>query len=197
MIEVLLVVLSYLSGSISSAIVVASMFSLPDPRQYGSQNPGATNMLRLGGKKYALYTLLGDLLKGLIPVLIAHYFTQSPLVMALVMLAAFLGHLFPIFFGFKGGKGVATGLGVMLGYAWWLGLAAVGIWLAMAAISRYSSLSALTAFVLTPLVYVLVVGMDWIFAVLVVISVMVVITHRGNIQRLLQGEEKKIGSKKA
>ncbi|HIE55576.1 MAG TPA: glycerol-3-phosphate 1-O-acyltransferase PlsY, partial [Chromatiaceae bacterium] len=132
MLPYLLVIASYLLGSIASAILVARIMGLPDPRTQGSRNPGATNMLRTGGKKAAAITLLGDTLKGLLPMLAAHALDVSPLVLALTGLAAFLGHLYPLFFGFQGGKGVATALGVQFGLHWLIGLSVALIWFAVA-----------------------------------------------------------------
>ena len=187
---------SYLIGSLSSAIIVCKIMALPDPRGEGSGNPGATNVLRFGGKKAAAITLFGDMVKGLIPVLVAKYFDVSVLTLALVGLAAFLGHLYPVFFQFKGGKGVATMLGVLFGFSWWIGLATAGTWLFMAKIVKISSLSALVATALAP-VYV------WYWfneqAVIIVTIIMTVILfwrHRSNIQNLVKGTEDSIGTDK-
>jgi glycerol-3-phosphate acyltransferase PlsY len=189
----LLVVLGYLAGSISTAIIVCRIMGLPDPRSEGSRNPGATNVLRFGGKKAAAITLVGDFLKGLLPVFIGRWVGLDDTGLALTGLAAFLGHLYPVFFGFAGGKGVATAFGVILGLAWPLALVALGIWLFMAFVVRISSLSALTAAALTPFV-------GWWLGVapsyLGVISFMVVLLiwrHRSNIRKLLAGAEDKIG----
>ena len=192
MIDILLVAGGYLLGSISTAIIVCKLMGLPDPRTEGSRNPGATNVARLGGKKAAALTLIGDMLKGLIPVLIAHALHASPTVLAATALAAFLGHLYPVFFGFQGGKGVATALGVIYGLYWPVGLFTTGIWLAMAVVFRYSSLAALTAILLTPL------GFLWLKPDLPIIIAMLIMTvilywrHRSNISNLLNGEEGKI-----
>ena len=192
MIDILLVAGGYLLGSISTAIIVCKLMGLPDPRTEGSRNPGATNVARLGGKKAAALTLIGDMLKGLIPVLIAHALHASPTVLAATALAAFLGHLYPVFFGFQGGKGVATALGVIYGLYWPVGLFTTGIWLAMAVVFRYSSLAALTAILLTPL------GFLWLKPDMPVIIAMLIITvilywrHRSNIANLLSGKEGKI-----
>ena len=187
---------AYLIGSLSSAIIVCKIMGLPDPRGEGSGNPGATNVLRFGGKKAAAITLFGDMVKGLIPVLVAKYFDVSILTLALVGLAAFLGHLYPVFFQFKGGKGVATMLGVLFGFSWWIGLATAGTWLFMAKIVKISSLSALVATALAP-VYV------WYWfnqqAVIIVTIIMTVILfwrHRSNIQNLVKGTEDSIGTDK-
>jgi acyl phosphate:glycerol-3-phosphate acyltransferase len=189
----LLPVFAYLLGSVSSAIVIARLFGLKDPRDVGSGNPGATNILRYGGKKAAILTLLGDVLKGVIPVLIARTLGADSLVVALTMLAAFLGHVFPVFHGFKGGKGVATAFGTLVAMNAWVGLAIIGSWLLMAVTTRYSSLSAITVSVLAP-VYV------WWFthepALIFATGVMAVTLlwrHRSNIQKLLAGTETKIG----
>ena len=189
----LLPVIAYLRGSVSSAIVIARLFGLKDPREVGSGNPGATNILRYGGKKAAILTLLGDVLKGVVPVLIAHVLGVGSVILALTMLATFLGHVFPVFHGFKGGKGVATAFGALAAMNGWVGLALVGSWLVMAITTRYSSLSAITVSVLAP-VYV------WWFArepALIyatgVMALLLLWRHRSNIQKLLAGTETKIG----
>ena len=190
--NILLIAGGYLFGSISTAIIVCKLMGLPDPRTTGSRNPGATNVARLGGKKAAALTLAGDMLKGLVPVLIAHALQASPTILAATALAAFLGHLYPVFFGFQGGKGVATALGVIYGLYWPVGLLTTGIWLAMAMVFRYSSLAALTAILLTPL------GFMWLLPERPIIIAMVVMTtllywrHRSNISNLLSGKEDKI-----
>ncbi|MBD3671402.1 MAG: glycerol-3-phosphate 1-O-acyltransferase PlsY [Gammaproteobacteria bacterium] len=196
-IDIALIIASYLLGSISSAIIVCKILGLPDPRSGGSGNPGATNVLRLGGKKAALVTLAGDFLKGLIPVLVAVAMEVDDTVLALVAAAAFLGHLFPIFFGFKGGKGVATALGVLMGIAWQVGLAVIATWIVVAVITRYSSLSAIIGSVLSPLYMHLLVGSEVLVGMNVILSAILLWRHRGNISRLLRGTESKIGSKKS
>jgi len=191
----ILVLVAYLLGSLSSAIIVCRLAGLPDPRSDGSGNPGATNVLRLGGKKPALVTLAGDMLKGLLPVLLGHALGLAPVLLALVGLAAFLGHLYPVFFRFQGGKGVATALGVLLGLDWVVGLATVATWLAVAFVTRYSSLSALIATGLAP------VWVAWRFGLLepavacAVMTALLFWRHAGNIRRLAAGEEPKIGQK--
>lgn len=189
MIEWLLVPIAYLVGSVSSAIIVCRLMGLPDPREQGSGNPGATNVMRIGGKKAAAITLAGDALKGLLPVLLAKLLGVESLVLAMVVFAAFLGHLYPIFFGFKGGKGVATSFGVSLGVSWILGLAVSGTWLLVYKISKISSLSALVAAVLTPIYTWLIVGDSYLVAVFAVISAVLLWRHQSNIKRLLAGEE--------
>ncbi|MCU7829623.1 MAG: glycerol-3-phosphate 1-O-acyltransferase PlsY [Candidatus Thiodiazotropha sp. (ex Myrtea sp. 'scaly one' KF741663)] len=190
--ETLLVIGAYLLGSVSSAIIVCRLMGLPDPRTQGSNNPGATNVLRIGGKKAAAITLLGDSLKGFIPMLVAHLFEASPLVFALTGLAAFLGHLYPLFFGFKGGKGVATALGVQFGLHWGIGAGVGLIWLFMAKVVNISSLSALVSMAIAPLI----VWLIWPSPALVMMQIAVTLIlfwrHRSNIQNMLSGKEGKI-----
>jgi glycerol-3-phosphate acyltransferase PlsY len=181
--------LGYLLGSVSSAIIVCRLMGLPDPREGGSGNPGATNVKRLYGTKPAAITLAGDLLKGWVPVAIVNALGWSPLAVFMVGFAAFIGHLYPLFFGFKGGKGVATMLGVMLGLNFWVGLAVAGTWLFVAKVMKISSLSALVAAVLAPVYLYLITGeMVWVWGS-ALISVILIWRHRSNIRRLLSGEE--------
>lgn len=187
---------SYLIGSLSSAIIVCKLMSLPDPRGEGSGNPGATNVLRFGGKKAAAITLAGDMLKGLIPVLIVKYMGMDMQTIALVGLAAFLGHLYPVFFQFKGGKGVATMLGVMFGFSWWVGFATAGTWLFMAKIVKISSLSALIATLLAPVYVWLWFNSMATLGVTIIMTVILFWRHRSNIQNLITGKEDKIGKDK-
>ncbi len=188
-------VLSYLLGSVSSAVVVARLMGLPDPRSIGSKNPGATNVLRYGGKKAAILTLAGDVLKGVIPVLLARAVTADATIIALTGFGAFLGHLLPAFFGFRGGKGVATALGVWLAINPWVGLALLLTWLVMAVLFRYSSLAALTASVTAPFyVWWLSPGPAYLAAMLVM-SAILVFRHRSNIRNLIAGTETRIGAK--
>ena len=172
----------------------ARLAGLPDPRSEGSGNPGATNVLRLGGKQPAALTLAGDLLKGLVPVLIANLAGAAPVVVAMVGLAAFLGHLYPLFFGFKGGKGVATALGVLFGFDWLAGAATALTWLLVARLSRLSSLSALAAMALAPAYVGWRLGPAAPVAAGVVMSLLLYWRHRVNIRRLLDGTESRIGS---
>jgi len=191
-----LVIAAYLLGSVSSAIVVCRLLGLPDPRTRGSGNPGATNVLRVGGKKAAAVTLVGDMLKGLVAVLIARWLGQGPHVLALAGLAAFFGHLYPVFFGFKGGKGVATALGVLFGFSWLAGLATAASWLLVAATLRISSVSALTAMALAPIyVWWLTGERHWLAAASVVMTAVMFWRHRQNIVNLLQCKESRIGDK--
>jgi len=182
-------------GSLSSAIIVCQLMGLPDPRSQGSGNPGATNVLRFGGKKLAIIVLLGDALKGVIPVLLAKLLGLSPAALAYIALAAFLGHLFPVFFGFRGGKGVATALGVILVLSWPVAVFAILVWIMMAAIFRYSSLAALTAAVLAP-VLAFFVSEIYMFYAITLISIILIVRHYDNIRRLWAGTEGKIGNKK-
>lgn len=183
---------AYLLGSISAAIIVCKLMGLPDPRTQGSRNPGATNVARIGGKKAAALTLLGDMLKGLLPVLVAHALDAGALILAGTALAAFLGHLYPVFFGFQGGKGVATALGVSFGLHWPAGLAITGIWLVMAVVFRYSSLSALTAIALSPAVFYWLMPEPPVIAAMAILAVILFWRHRSNIANLLSGKENKI-----
>lgn len=189
----LLVPFAYLMGSLSSAIIVCRCLGLPDPREQGSGNPGATNVLRFGGKKAAAVTLLGDILKGLIPVLIANLMGAQLPVIAMVGLAAFIGHIYPVFFNFAGGKGIATALGALTGFAWPIGIALVATWLVVASLFRISSLAALSAAVLNPLyVWWFTDSLEMITAGSI-ISVLAIWRHKTNIQRLIEGQEGKIG----
>ena len=205
LLPILATVAAYLIGSLSFAVIVSKGFGLSDPRTYGSGNPGATNVLRSGSKKAAAVTLLLDALKGFVPVVLVKVFgPQFGLeegTLALVAIAAFLGHLFPVFFQFKGGKGVATALGVLLGISGWLGLFVLLTWLAVAVISRYSSLSALIASIAAPVYYVLLDGSLWsaekpLTLAIIAMSALLLWRHAQNIGRLLKGQESKIGSKK-
>jgi acyl phosphate:glycerol-3-phosphate acyltransferase len=195
LIAALLILFAYLLGSVSSAILVCRLMGLADPRTQGSCNPGATNVLRIGGKGAAAITLAGDLLKGLLPVLGALWLGMSDPVVVLVGMAAFLGHLYPVFFGFQGGKGVATALGVLLGWSWPVALAAAATWLAMATVFRISSLSALTAALLTPLyLWWLAPTPDYVGGGMLMAAVLIW-RHRSNITKLLQGTEGKLGGR--
>ena len=186
-------VFAYLLGSVSSAIIIARLMGLKDPREIGSKNPGATNILRYGGKTAAVLTLVGDALKGAVPVLIAQALTHDVVILALTGLGAFLGHLFPVYFGFRGGKGVATAFGVWLAVSPLVGLLLAGTWLLVAALFRYSSLAALTAALAVPVyVWWLVPGTPYLLAG-VAISAALIVRHRSNIRKLLAGKETRIG----
>lgn len=186
----------YLLGSVSTAIITCKLMGLPDPRTVGSNNPGATNVLRQGGKKAAAITLVGDMLKGLIPVLLVVLLGMPDEVIASTGLAAFLGHLYPVYYGFKGGKGVATLLGVLLGTHWLLGLTTIGVWLGMALTFRYSSLSALVAASSSPIIAWYITQSQVITACIALMAIILIWRHRSNIKNLLAGREDKIGSKK-
>jgi glycerol-3-phosphate acyltransferase PlsY len=197
--------LAYLLGSLSFAVIVSRAVGLEDPRSYGSKNPGATNVLRSGSKAAAVATLLLDGLKGWLPVVLVKWFGGDHGLgegtVALVGLAAFLGHLYPVFFQFKGGKGVATAAGVLLGISGWLGLATLVTWLIVAYFSRYSSLASLAAAVFAPLYYLFGDRAAWyvdksILVVMIAISALLLLRHRDNINKLLKGTESKLGSGK-
>ena len=196
LIPVVWIVVAYLLGSIAFGIVVSKIFGLPDPRTVGSGNPGATNVLRSGKKLAAALTLLGDVLKGWLPVWLALQSDMLMWVVACVSLSVFIGHLYPIFYKFKGGKGVATALGVMLAISPLLGLAAMLTWIVVFAISRYSSLAAIIAAALAPIyVWVLLSAYkDYVIAV-IVMSLLLIWRHRTNIQKLLAGTEAGFGKK--
>ncbi len=193
---IITIIIAYLIGSLSTAIIACKLTGLPDPRGEGSGNPGATNVLRFGGKKIAVVVLLGDLIKGLLPVLGVSLMGASPLVIALTGAATFMGHLYPIFFDFKGGKGVATALGVILAISWLAGLTVLGVWLLVALTLRYSSLAALSASVAAPLIMWLYRSDIELLIMMIGMSILLVYRHQSNIQNLLQGKESKIGGKK-
>ncbi len=201
----LAVVVAYAVGSLSFAVVVSRIMGLNDPRTYGSKNPGATNVLRSGNKKAAALTLLLDALKGWLPVWAVVQWGAvwglGESTLALVGLAAFLGHLFPVFFRFQGGKGVATAAGVLMGYEPWLGVAVLLSWLMVAYFLRYSSLAAIVAAVFAPVYYLFGDGVAWdvsgpVALSMAVMGILLLWRHAENIQRLLAGKESKIGSKK-
>jgi len=180
---------SYLLGAISSAIILSKIMGFPDPRSEGSLNPGATNVMRIAGKKAAAITLAGDMLKGFIPTLLAHYIFNSPFLSITVGLAAFIGHCFPIYYQFKGGKGVATAIGATLAFNWVSGLFVVTTWLIIAKGFKLSSLAALIAFILLPFFTYLQFNDINISAVFGLISIILIIRHKSNISRLLNGTE--------
>lgn len=189
------IVIAYLFGSISSAVVVCKVMGLPDPRTEGSKNPGATNVLRLGGKKAALITLLGDALKGFIPVLIGYFLGFNFTLLTLIAFFAFLGHLFPIFFGFEGGKGVATFIGGLFALSPLTALVWCFTWLLMAGLFRYSSLAALTAAIAAPVFFSLMTHQLIPTLILSLMSILLIYRHKTNIKKLIAGEESKIGKK--
>jgi len=193
----LAVLAAYLLGSLPFAVIISRLFGLADPRSYGSKNPGATNVLRSGNKVAAALTLIGDAAKGWVAVFIAGQMHMPVLVIGLVAIAVFAGHLFPVFLKFKGGKGVATALGVLFGLDEILAIAVLGVWLGVAFAFRYSSLAAVTAAVAAPMVAGLIHGTrGGTVAVVAVIAIGLIARHWGNIQRLLAGKEGKIGAAK-
>ena len=200
----LLIPVAYLIGSVSFAVVVSKCMRLPDPHTYGSGNPGATNVLRTGNKLAAVLTLIGDALKGYIAVMLARVLlgdesltsTLGSWVLCGVVVAVFLGHLFPIFHGFKGGKGVATACGILFGINWILGAATLSTWIIVAMFMRYSSLAALSAAVFGPIYFVFLFGVQPMGAALLVVCILLIWRHRSNIQNLMNGTESRIGSKK-
>ncbi len=202
---VLATLAAYLLGSLSFAVIVTRVMGLSDPRTYGSKNPGATNVLRSGSKAAAIITLLLDAVKGWLPVVLVRWFGEpyglEEGTMALVGLAAFLGHLWPVFFRFEGGKGVATALGVLLGISGWLGLATLLTWIIVAFFFRYSSLASLAAAVFAPLYYVLFGGVVWTMDARVGVAIAVMAgllawRHQENIKRLMAGTESRLGARK-
>ncbi len=200
MTAVIFILIAYLLGSVSFAIVVSKLFRLDDPRTYGSQNPGATNVLRSGNKLAAVLTLLGDCVKGWVAVAVSVGLNESlqlgDAVIAGVALAVFAGHLWPVFFRFQGGKGVATALGVLLGLNPLLGLATLATWLIIARAFRYSSLAALASAVFAPFYYGLLFGIRAQLLAVAIMSVLLIYRHRSNITNLLSGKESRIGQKK-
>ena len=202
--DLLLIPIAYLIGSISFAVVVSKCMRLPDPHSYGSGNPGATNVLRTGNKLAAVLTLIGDALKGYLAVMLARVLlgdesltsTLNSWLLCGVVVAVFLGHLFPIFHGFKGGKGVATACGILFGINWILGLATLGTWIIVAMFMRYSSLAALAAAVFGPIYFVFLFGFQPMGIALLVVCLLLIWRHRSNIHNLLNGKESRIGSKK-
>lgn len=200
------VLLAYLAGSLSFAVIVSRLMGLHDPRSYGSKNPGATNVLRSGNKAAAVVTLLLDALKGWLPVVLVKWYGADyglgDGTVAAVGLAAFLGHLYPVFFGFKGGKGVATAAGVLIGISWILGAATLATWLIVAFFSRFSSLASLAAAAFAPLYYLFGDRAAWyvdkgILMAVFVISALLFYRHRENINKLIKGTESRLGAPKA
>ena len=189
---IVLVVLGYLCGSLASAVIVCRIMKLPDPRKQGSGNPGATNVLRLGGKKAAALTLAGDVLKGAVPVLLAHLLSDSPVVLASTAVAAIVGHMYPVFFQFKGGKGVATTFGAVAALVYPVALFMGAVWVLTAMATRYASLASLAAAVAAPLFALVFIQEPATILALVIIAALLVYRHRENIQRLRDGIESEI-----
>ena len=189
---IVLVVLGYLCGSLASAVIVCRIMKLPDPRKEGSGNPGATNVLRLGGKKAAALTLAGDVIKGAVPVLLAHLLSDSPVVLASTAVAAIVGHMYPVFFQFKGGKGVATTFGAVAALVYPVALFMGAVWVLTAMATRYASLASLAAAVAAPLFALVFIQEPATILALVIIAALLVYRHRENIQRLRDGIESEI-----
>lgn len=196
MMNVIYLLFSYLIGAISFGIVVSHIFSLPDPRTIGSKNPGATNVLRSGKKLAALLTLLGDALKGALTVGLAQYFELSSLMVGLIAIATLIGHVFPIYYGFKGGKGVATAAGILFMFSWVMGFTVLGIWLVVFLIWRYSSLAAIIAGSLSPVIGFFY-GIDFYELIASsIIALILILRHMENIKRLIDGTESGFKDKK-
>jgi glycerol-3-phosphate acyltransferase PlsY len=192
---IILIPLSYVIGSINSSIIFSKIYKLPDPRDYGSKNPGATNILRSGNKFLALTILSFDILKGFLPVFIAYYFIEDKLYLQIIGLVAVVGHIFPIFYNFKGGKGVATALGAILGFDSILGLICLLTWLITAFLFRYSALSAIVSFTFLPVYTWLSYENLAITSIYLFLTIVVIYKHKKNIENLLNNKETKIGSK--
>ena len=197
--DITVIVIAYLIGSISFAVVISKVMRLPDPHSYGSGNPGATNVLRTGNKSAALLTLLGDAAKGFVALMLARMLVETQVTdwtLPLSAVAAFLGHLYPVFHGFKGGKGVATALGILLAINWVFGLMTLSTWLIVAIFMRYSSLAALISALFAPLYFVFLFGTQPMAVAITLMSGLLIYKHKGNIQKLLNGTEGRIGQKK-
>jgi glycerol-3-phosphate acyltransferase PlsY len=197
--DIAVVIASYLIGSVSFAVVVSKLMRLPDPHSYGSGNPGATNVLRTGNKVAALLTLLGDAAKGFVALMLARILVGTDVAdwtLPLAAAAAFIGHLYPVFHGFKGGKGVATALGILLAINWVLGLMTLSTWLIVAIFMRYSSLAALISALFGPLYFVFLFGTQPMAIAITVMSGLLIFRHKGNIQKLINGTEGRIGQNK-
>ena len=191
----LYILAAYLIGSFSSAVVVCKTMGLSDPREGGSNNPGATNVLRLHGKPAAIITLAGDLLKGLIPILIGKMLGAPHVVLAFMGLAAFLGHLYPVFFGFEGGKGIATFIGVIFGFAWQVGVVFMITWFIIAKLFKFSSLAALVGSLVSILAVSFFLPLPYYLIVMVIMVILIFWRHKANIEKLMAGTESKIGEK--
>jgi glycerol-3-phosphate acyltransferase PlsY len=190
----LFILLAYLFGSLNFAIIICKLAKLPDPRKEGSHNPGATNVLRLGGKRLAVLVVAGDLLKAVIPVLIARFMHIENMALSIIAMSAVLGHMYPIFFRFEGGKGIATTLGALFALSLYVGLADGITWIIIAYLFRYSSLASLVAMVLAPIFIIIFSNSTYVLPMIVIV-IIIVIKHRANIQRLLKGTEPTLGKK--
>jgi len=190
-----LIIISYIIGSVNSSIVFSKIYKLPDPREYGSKNPGATNILRSGNKILALAIVIFDILKGFLPVVIAYYFIKEDLYVQIVGVIAVIGHIYPIFYKFKGGKGVATSFGAILAFDFILGLICLMTWLITSFLFRYSALSAIVSFTFLPIYTWLSYENYTITSIYLILAIVVIYKHKTNIKNLLNNEETKIGSK--
>lgn len=197
LVSLFVLVFAYLSGSICAAVLVSHIFALPDPRTDGSKNPGATNVLRLSGKKYAAIVLFVDMLKGFLPVLLARWLGESFMVIGFTCFLAVLGHMYPVFFRFQGGKGVATAIGVLFGLHLMLGVWVVGVWLVVAKYTRYSSLASMIAIGLSPLFAAIFDKSFDLFPSIFMIALFIFYKHRQNLTRLVEGTEPQLFSNKS
>ena len=190
--QLLIILFAYLVGSISSGIIVSQIFNLPDPRTIGSKNPGATNVMRSGNKKAAILTLLGDLLKAILVLAIAEYLGFNDLIIVCVALAVLIGHIYPIFYKFRGGKGVATAIGILIALNFKLALIVASIWLLVFSIWRYSSLAAIVAAISAPIVAIFILRDQSLYCIaFTLITIIILIKHQANIKKLLSGTELK------
>ena len=192
----IVVTVAYLVGSLCSAVIICRLFTLPDPRTTGSKNPGATNVLRIAGKKYGLMVLIADMLKGLLPVLFAKLLGAGSTTLAFTCLAAVLGHIYPVFFEFQGGKGVATAIGALIGFKFVMGAVIIGTWLLIAYLSSYASLASILAILFAPFYSIFIVKNLDAFYPLLGIALIIIYQHRTNISRLISGDEPKLNLKK-
>jgi glycerol-3-phosphate acyltransferase PlsY len=190
----ILLIVAYILGSVNSAVIVCKLLNLPSPQQTGSKNPGTTNVLRIGGKKAAAFTFVGDIMKGIIPVLIGHFFNLSIADLCWVGFAAVLGHIYPIFFKFKGGKGVATALGMSIALAPLLGISLMVTWLLIAYTTSYSSLAAIITFTLSPIFASFLLG-HAVLMPFTLLALLILLKHKDNIKKLYYGTENKIGTR--
>ena len=190
--QLLIILFAYLVGSVSSGIIVSQIFNLPDPRTIGSKNPGATNVMRSGNKKAAIFTLLGDLLKAILVLTLAEYLGFNDLIIVCVALAVLIGHIYPIFYKFQGGKGVATAIGILIALNFKLALIVASIWLLVFGIWRYSSLAAIVAAISAPIIAIFILRDQSLYCIaFTLITIIILIKHQANIKKLLSGTELK------
>jgi glycerol-3-phosphate acyltransferase PlsY len=190
--QLLIILFAYLVGSVSSGIIVSQIFNLPDPRTIGSKNPGATNVMRSGNKKAAIFTLLGDLLKAILVLTLAEYLGFNDLIIVCVALAVLIGHIYPIFYKFQGGKGVATAIGILIALNFKLALIVASIWLLVFGIWRYSSLAAIVAAISAPIIAIFILRDQSLYCIaFTLITIIILFKHQANIRKLLSGTELK------